>query len=55
MSFINVLVAYGAPVTRESYLETAYLGRVPEEIDPEVEAEIQAQLDKYYVRRDEEE
>lgn len=49
--FINVLVAYGVPVTRDSYLETAYLGRVPEEIDAEIEAEGQAQLDEYYGRR----
>lgn len=53
--FINVLIAYGAPVTREAYLDAAYLGHPPAELDPESEAEMQAQLDEYYGRDEDDE
>lgn len=31
---------YGVPLTRENYLDLNYLGNVPDEIGPEIEAEL---------------
>lgn len=37
---IAVLKHYGSPVNREEYLNTAYLGKPPANLDPESEAEL---------------
>jgi hypothetical protein len=43
-AFINVLKAYHAPMTRESYLNTAWAGRPPVELDPELKAELEEEF-----------
>jgi hypothetical protein len=37
---IKVLKHYGAPLTRQEFLDTAYLGKPPANLDPESEAEL---------------
>jgi hypothetical protein len=37
---IRLLEEYGIPVTRENYLNLAFAGNPPQELDAEVEAEI---------------
>jgi hypothetical protein len=37
---IAVLKHYGAPLTRQEYLNTAYMGKPPAKLDPESEAEL---------------
>jgi hypothetical protein len=38
---------YSIPVTRENYLELAYMGEVPEELGAEVEAELPPEIQKH--------
>lgn len=37
---IEVLKHYGAPVNRDEYLRTAYMGHPPSRLDPESESEL---------------
>lgn len=47
MSFIDVLLYYGDDVTREAYLEAAYLGRPPAELGAECESELPEPLQRW--------
>jgi hypothetical protein len=43
-SITKLMTRLGIPATRENYLNLAYLGDPPDEIDPEIEAEIPIQF-----------
>jgi hypothetical protein len=44
---VNWMKKNGIPVTRENYLDFAYLGNPPEELGPEEEAELPEEISKY--------
>ncbi len=51
-AFLNVLKAYHAPMTRDEYLNTAYLGNPPEEdADGELPAELESMLPEKFQRK----
>jgi hypothetical protein len=41
---VNHMKKHGIPVTRENYLDFAYLGNPPEELGPEEEAELPEEI-----------
>ncbi len=45
--FVEVLKHYGDPVTREAYLEAAYLGRPPAVLGSECESELPESLQRW--------
>lgn len=53
--FVNVLKAYGAPVTREEYLNTAWAGNPPDPLGPELESMLPEELQEQNQNHDDEE
>jgi hypothetical protein len=43
-SVLSAMIRYNAPETREEYLMWAFLGNPPEELTPELEAELPPQF-----------
>ena len=43
-AWVNVLKAYGAPITREEYLNTAWAGRPPDPLGAELESMLPSEL-----------
>ena len=46
---LNYMKKHNLPLTREKYLEFAYLGNPPEELDAEQEAELPREFQKHPV------
>jgi hypothetical protein len=44
---VRLMKRFGIPVTREDYLELAYMGEVPKELSAEQEAELPPEIQKH--------
>jgi hypothetical protein len=44
---LEYMKEHGIPLTRENYLNEAYMGEPPEELGPELEAELPEQFQKW--------
>jgi hypothetical protein len=43
---VRIMRRHGIPVTRENYLDLAYMGQPPEELGPEEESELPEELQR---------